>query len=326
MLIMAGLMLNMLISGIMFQVPKTDNLSVNITKNDRHIVCDSVGGKTISSEAKLTKENEVINAQDTDFPSLQNETNTSDLSDAQNDYPPMTNNIIKEEIKEDKKAAVNGKDKFVNNGQTEHLGKSNLDSNTSNGHLLSDDRNQFTNNGHNQWMTKSHSHTKLKINGVNGNHKQHKDLDQNNVLITTKVPNGILSDRKIAQTNKKKTKLFNIRLLYNKSFLALLLWTAAITFACSVHSTFNVALMASHGITQDYSAILISITGIFLFTKYLFIFSLSQALRYYLSCSSSLFIMLHKHYYAKNIHPKYIIDLCCINITSTYSVLLNLND
>ena len=40
-------------------------------------------------------------------------------------------------------------------------------------------------------------------------------------------------------------------------------------------------------------------------------------LQYYLSCSSSLsIIMLYKHYNANDIHQRQGIDLCCINIIS----------
>ena len=234
MLIMGGLTLNMLTSGIMFKVPKENT---RIRSNDGDCGANSV---TVPNKKKqyeknmlepTRKQNLIGQERSLDRTQLKNLNGTLDSGD----------NISNGDIKHKNFEDHNDKDEINLPGQEIKC----------NGNLNI--------NGH----TKTHTSTPIlmipcgQINSTISTDNGLSDAEKN--AETVKCCNG--QSRNIKSVPIRKKKLFNWKLLCNKTFLLLILWTAAITLVCSVHSTFNVALMVDHGISQDKSAILISITG-----------------------------------------------------------------
>ena len=235
MLIMGGLVLNMLTSGIMFKVPK---------ENTRVLSNDGDCGANSGSVPEKNKQYEKNMLEPTRKQSLIDQERTLDLTQLKN----LNGTLI-------------SGDNF-NNGDIKH-----------NNFEDHDNKNDINLPGQ-QMKCKGN----LNINGYTNIHfssTQNLKKPCGQIDSTICTVDGLSNAEKNAETvnscNRqsrnigsvpiRKKKLFNWKLLCNKTFLSLILWTAAITLVCSVHSTFNVALMVDHGISQDMSAILISITG-----------------------------------------------------------------
>ena len=235
MLIMGGLMLNMLTSGIMFKIPK-ENTRVQSNDRDSGANSTSVTDRKKQYEINLlepTRKQNLLGQESTLDPTqLKNPNGTLDSGDRFSSGEIMHRNFEDHDEKDNmnlpgQQMKCNGNSK--NNRYTNTYLSSIQSTKKSNGQVDS------TISAVNEVSsTKNNAETVISCNGQSRNIK--------NLPIRTK-------------------RLFNLKLLCNKTFLPLILWTAAITLACSVHSTFNVALMVDHGISQNRSAILISITG-----------------------------------------------------------------
>ena len=235
MLIMGGLALNMLTSGIMFKVPKE---STRVLSNDGDCGANSgsVPEKKKQYEKNLlepTRKQNLIDQESTlDRTPLKNLNGTLDSGDNFSNGEIMHNNF---EDHNDKNSINLPGQQMKCNGNSNINGFTNI---------------QFSST---QNLKKPCGQINSTICTVNGLSNAEKNTE------TVNSCNG--QSQNIKSVPIRKKKLFNWKLLCNKTFLSLILWTAAITLVCSVHSTFNVALMVDHGISQDMSAILISITG-----------------------------------------------------------------
>ena len=237
MLIMGGLMLNMLTSGIMFKIPK-ENTRVQNNDGDCGANNTSVTDRKKQYEINLlepTRKQNLLDQENTLDPTqLKNPNGTLDSGD----------NFSNGEIMHRRFEDQDEKDNINLPGQQM---KPNGNSNINTGRYTNT---HFSSMQSTEKLSGQVDSTISAVNGVSSTKKN-----------TETVISCNRQSRNIKSLSIGTKRLFNLKLLCNKTFLSLILWTAAITLACSVHSTFNVALMVDHGISQNKSAILISITG-----------------------------------------------------------------